>query len=361
MRRSATPAGQPSSLLASALEGAWREEPPGVGLNEEELARVVPLLTGSGAGGLGWWKVRRAPLRASPEAAALCEAYRFQTIQAAFHEREVGRVFALLEAAGVRALLVKGRAAARLYPEPGLRPSGDIDVCVSPAQYARARQTLEGARAFVDLHAGFGEDERRDFGELDERAETFRVGVVPVRVPAAEDHLRLLCLHLLRHGAWRPLWLCDVAAAVESCPPGFDWGRFAGHDPRRARWVACALGLARELLGARVGETPLAAEASRLPRWLVPAVLSEWERPFAATKGTARHRAPMSSYLRRPRGALGDLRNRWPGPLEATVRTGGPFNELPRLPFQLGHGLARTARFLARLPRLLREEVDSRQ
>jgi hypothetical protein len=43
-----------------------------------------------------------------------------------------------------------------------------------------------------------------------------------IRILGAEDHLRLLCLHLLKHGAWRPLWLCDVAAALESRPSSFD-------------------------------------------------------------------------------------------------------------------------------------------
>lgn len=337
-------------ILAAALAGAWREAPPAPDLSAEELTEVVPLLVGSGAGALGWRKIRHTPLADAPAAAALREAARFQAIRSALHELEVGRVFARLEAAGLDALLVKGLAAALAYPEPGLRPSGDVDVCVRPAQLARAAEVLEGSGAWVDLHPGFGEDERRDFDELYERAETLRVGESAVRVPCAEDHLRLLCLHMLRHGAWRPLWLCDVAAALEARPSDFDWPRFAGRDRTRARWVACALGLAGELLGARVSETPLAREAARLPRWLVPAVLAQWERPFAAERGTARHRAPMSRYLRRPAGALGDLRNRWPNPVEATVRVGGPFNELPRLPFQLGHGLARAARFLARLP-----------
>jgi hypothetical protein len=345
-----------SLALASALAGAWRPAPPPAALSAEELARAAPLLAASGAAALAWRKVRRTPLAASPHAEGLRQAHRFQTIQAALHEREVERVFARLAAAGVDALLIKGWAAARLYPEPGLRPSGDVDVCVRPTQLALARRALEGSRAWVDLHAGFGEDERRDFDELYERAEAHELGGAAVRVPCAEDHLRLLCLHLLRHGAWRPLWLCDVAAGLEGRPGAFDWARFVGSDPRRARWVACALGLARELLGARVEDTPLAREAARLPRWLLPNVLRQWESPFPATKGTARHRAPMASYLRRPSGALRDLINRWPNPVEATVRTGGPFNELPRLPFQLGHGLSRTARFLARLPRLLREQ-----
>lgn len=340
-----------SLALASALAGAWRPAPAPASLSAEELARVAPLLTGSGAAALAWRKVRLTPLAGSPHAEALREARRFQTIQAALHEREVERVFARLAGAGLDALLVKGLAAARLYTEPGLRPSGDVDVCVRPSQLERARRVLEGSGAWVDLHAGFGEDERRDFDELYERAESFKAGATAVRVPCAEDHLRLLCLHLLRHGAWRPLWLCDVAAGLESRPDGFDWARFAGRDRRRARWVACALGLARELLGARVSDTPLAREAERLPRWLVPNVLRQWEKPFAGRHGTARHRAPMASYLRRPSGALRDLVNRWPNPVEATVRTNGPFNELPRLPFQLGYAAARAARFLARLPR----------
>jgi hypothetical protein len=340
-------------LLAAALSGAWRAAPPEPRLSAEELARVVPPLVASGAGALAWWKIRRTASASAPAAAALREAYRFQTIRAAVHEHEVARVFLLLEAAGLDALLVKGWAAARLYPEAGLRPLGDVDVCVRPSQLALAGEVLKDSGAWVDLHASFGEDERRDFDELFERARVFRVGDAAVRVPCAEDHLRLLCLHLLRHGAWRPLWLCDVAAALEARPDDFDWSRFEGRDPKRARWVACALGLARELLGARVGGTPRASE--RLPRWLVPAVLAEWSRPYAPAQGTARHRAPMAHYLRRPAGALRDLRNRWPGPVAATVRVGGPFNGLPRLPFQLGHGLARAAHFLARLPQEMRE------
>lgn len=340
-----------SLALASALAGAWRREPPPATLSAEELARAATPLAASGAAALAWRKVRGTPLAASPHAGGLRQARRFQTLQAALHEREVERVFARLAAAGVDALLVKGWAAARVYPEPGLRPSGDVDVCVRPSQVEAARRALEGSGAWVDLHAGFGEDEVGDFGELFGRAETHQVGSAGVRVPAAEDHLRLLCLHLLRHGAWRPLWLCDVAAALEARPAGFDWARLVGRDRRRARWVACALGLARELLGARVEETPVAREAGRLPRWLVPHVLRQWESPSAASKGTARHRAPMASYLRRPSGALRDLINRWPDPVEATVRTGGPFNGLPRLPFQLGHAAARAARFLARTAR----------
>ena len=53
----------------------------------------------------------------------------------------------------------------------------------------------------------------------------------------------------------------------------------------------------------------------------------------------------MSEYLWRPAGWLRALRIRWPNPIEATIGVGGPFNEIPRLPFQIRECLSRAARF----------------
>lgn len=60
-------------------------------------------------------------------------------------------------------------------------------------------------------------------------------------VLCAEDHLRFLCLHLLKHGAWRPFWLCDVGMALESRSSNFDWDRCFGENKRRAEWIAPGL------------------------------------------------------------------------------------------------------------------------
>lgn len=338
------------SLVAAALVGAWRREPPAGAPSEDELRRVAPLLEGSGSGALAWWKLRRTPLRESDAAQRFRESYRLQTLRAAVREGELESLFALLGAAGVDALLVKGWAAGRAYPEQGLRPTGDIDLYVRPSHCAAAREVLrspEGRRFWVDLHEGFGELSESKAEELYTRSRLLRVGGSRVRVPGEEDHLRLLCLHLLRHGAWRPLWLCDVAAAVESRGEGFDWGLLLGGSRRRANWVMSALGLAHGLLGARVEGTPAARAAERLPRWLVPAVLERWARPYATEQAPLRHRAPMRAYLRRPRGVLRDLRRRWPGPVEATVAAGGRFDSLPRWPFQLANCFTRAAHFLA--------------
>jgi hypothetical protein len=55
----------------------------------------------------------------------------------------------------------------------------------------------------------------------------------------------------------------------------------------------------------------------------------------------------MAAYLRRPKGVLRDLRNRWPNPILATVAVNGRFNRLPRLPYQIGNCALRLSRFIA--------------
>lgn len=339
------------SRVAEVLAGTWRDAPPPL-LSRGALAEVTPLLLKSGAGGLGWWRVRHSDVRGTRAAFRLRQAYRLHSLQAALHERQIERSVALLRSASVDPLLGKGWAAARLYPVPGLRPYGDIDLYVPAAQHSCARETLTAPRdeAYpVDLHRGFHELDDRRAEDLYGRSRSVEIGRTEVRTFGPEDHLRLLSLHLLRHGAWRPLWLCDIAAALESRTPEFDWDYLRRGSRRRSHWVACVLELAHRLLGARLDDVP-AIWRRDLPRWLVPSVLRQWgsvETPHGC-------RTAMASYLRRPAGVLEALRVRWPNAIEATVAVGGPFNDLPRMPFQVAECLARTARFVARLPRELR-------
>src|SRR5207245_2918392 len=116
----------------------------------------------------------------------------------------------------------------------------------------------------------------RGIDDLYAQSRIVRIDDVDIRVPSPEDHLRLLCLHFLGHGAWRPLWLCDIGVALESRPPDFDWDRFFGGRRRWSEWAMCAIALAHRLLDAHLDETPLTHYVSRLPGWLVPAVLRQW-------------------------------------------------------------------------------------
>ena len=253
----------------------------------------------------------------------------------------------------------KGWAIARLYPKHGLRPYGDIDLYVSPEQWTATTDALASPGAPVcpgDLHRGSADLDDHTFTDLYRRSEVDDLGGVAVRILGPEDHLRLLCLHTLRHGAWRPLWLCDIGVALESRAVDFDWDYFLSGDRLRSDWVACAVGLAHQLLGVRVGDTPFEWRATHLPRWLVPTVLRQW----SVLRTPHGCRMEMATYLRHPAGLLDALRLRWPNAIEATIGVRGPFNELPRLPFQVGDALFRTARFLTQVPRSINEQLRVR-
>jgi hypothetical protein len=209
----------------------------------------------------------------------------------------------------------------------------------------------------VDLHRRFARLDSLSWEDLYERSQVLKLGDAEVRVLAPEDHLRLLCVHLLRHGAWRPLWLCDIGAAVEHRPADFDWDRCLGKNRTRAHWVACAIGLAHTLPGARVDDTPVAERAKHLPGWLVPHVLKNWAAPFPSLYSPNSFERPLITYLylRRPAGIMRAIRQRWPDPLGVTIKVGGPLNDLPRLPFQVAILFWQAVCFLAKIPRLLEE------
>ncbi len=344
-------------LVASALAGAWRASPPPPppppSLSPADLIEITPLLLRTGAGGLGWWRVRSSELRTSAAALELRQAYRLYTLQAGRQERQIVQAITLLRSAGVEPLLAKGWAVARLYPERGLRPYGDIDLCVRPEQHAAAVAALAAPAAetvVVDLHKGLPELHRPSLEDVYRRSKLVPLGDVDVRILGPEDHLRYMCIHMLRHGAYRALWLCDIAVALESLPKDFDWEYFLLADRRRADWVASTVCLAHQLLGARLDGIPVAERARHLPRWLLPSVLSQW------SIGEHYMDSPsMAHSFRHPGQLLRALRLRWPNPLQATVGVGGPFNELPRWPFQLWECVLRTAYFLTQLPTLIRQ------
>ncbi len=326
------------------LRGAWREHPDADGLDAADLVGASPLLLRGGSAGLAWWRSRAGQVP-PPVLKPLHDAFAVHTLQGAILEGKIPATFTRLHARGIRPLLGKGWAVARLYPRPGLRPYGDIDVYVRPGDEEAARAALDrpGEDSLpVDLHRGLAELDDRPFEDVFARSRTVRLGAADVRVFGPEDHLRLMALHLLRHGAWRPVWFCDLALMLETLPPDFDWACFMSGDGARTDAAVCAVRLAHELIGASLEGVPAAVRERTLPRWLVPAVLRQWGEARFEPHGT---RTPMAVELRRPRGLLRALRARWPNAVEATVGRRARFNGLPRLPFQIGECLARTLRF----------------
>jgi hypothetical protein len=149
---------------------------------------------------------------------------------------------------------------------------------------------------------------------------------------------------MLRHGARRPLWACDIAVALARESEHFDWDLCLGHDRRKADWVACAIGLAHQLFGVRVGGTPVARRAARLPWWFVPAVLRGWGRPLGDTQTVPVHLS-LVELARTPAAFLEQARTRWDRPIQASLEFGVPFNQLPRFPLQIASAVRRLPDF----------------
>jgi hypothetical protein len=278
-------------------------------------------------------------------------------LQSGIHEQKIEKVFRLLRRAGVEPILAKGWAAAGLYPDRALRPYGDLDICVRPQQFSLAEKVLSAPGAndcWVDLHQHFSEIDERTVDELFARSSMVTLGNEEIRILSLEDQLALSCIHLLKHGAWRPLWLCDVGVAIESLPETFDWNVCLGRNLKREKWIVCAIGLAKSLLRVNTAGLPARTEAL-LPGWLSENVIKQWARPFAIHQPPMSHPIPMADLLRHPSGLIGGLRQRWPNPIIATISVNGEFNNLPRLPYQLANCLSRIGRLLVNSPRELQE------
>lgn len=338
------------SLVAQVLSGAWRSSSfRPLTLSEADLDEVTPLLCGSGAAGLAWRRLVNTDLQGTSSAQVLHQAYRLQSLQAEIVEQKVEKVFRLLRQSRVDAVLAKGWLAAAIYSDTALRPYGDIDICVRPEHFKLAEEVFSDSEAndcSVDLHKRFHEFKDRSLDEIFIRSRLVHLGEENIRTLCPEDHLALLCIHFLKHGAWRPLWLCDIGAAIESLPKSFDWNLCLGRNRTRASWIMAAIGLAKRVLGAETDNLPIAKEAMASPAWLVDNVLQQWANPFPTHQAPMNHPVPMAHHLRHPAGLLDGLRKRWPNAIIATVSVDGRFNNVPRLPYQMANCISRTGRLL---------------
>jgi hypothetical protein len=267
-----------TDLMVRSLAGVWRVLPPAEPLTVAQLARHTAQFLESGVGSLVWRRLVLANADGRDGLRALEQAYRIDALKALWHEGQIADLFDRLGAHGIDAVLCKGWSVARIYPETGVRPYNDIDLVIAPGRLADAVGMLQetaGKGAQVDLHRSVPDLKADDWGGVLLRSRVIPLGHSPVRILGAEDQLRQLCLHFWRHLGCRPLWLCDVGAALEAAAPTFDWDYCLRGTPAVADTILCVLGLTIQLLQAQA--TPeIAARASRLPGWLVPAVLWRW-------------------------------------------------------------------------------------
>jgi hypothetical protein len=280
------------------------------------------------------------------------ETERFQSLEFLRRERWLASVFTALESHRILAVTFKGWAIARLYGRPGLRPVGDVDLVIRPEDVGHARTVLAGFEGGneVDLQSDLSRYlPDRSPETLLTSAEIVEAGGGCIRVLGPADHLRLVCLHQLHHGSWRPLWLCDVAVLLEALPPDFSWAECLRGSRHLGEGVLACVGLACEWLGARPTVAP---PASVVPEWFRRAVRSAWDRGFRPSP----ERLQGISLTRLP----GALRARWPDPLSSTLHLDAPFHRVPRLPIQVAELVRRSSRHAVRRWRARATEVEER-
>ncbi len=342
----------PGELIAALLAGAWRPEPPPLppAVVADPAAAlgsaVSDVLLSTGAGPLTWWRMRNTSLRDHPAVVPFQVAYRSAALQSLLHGAALEALLAQFAEQDVRPLLVKGWGAARVYPEAGLRPYDDFDFYVLPEQRPAAKAVVESFRhpagVAIELHEDYNFPFDIALEALFGAGCTLSCGRGQVLVPAPEHHLRLLCLHMLYHGGWRPLWLSDLGAFVEA-HPHLDPARILTGNQPADSWVAGALLLARDLLGARLSAELAGALPAVAPTWLGPALTRQWASAIGSSAQPSLVRTLCRSWPN-----LGDMseaiRLRWQNPLEASLEVGAPFDEADRFPVQVRAALYRLAR-----------------
>jgi Uncharacterised nucleotidyltransferase len=214
------------------------------------------------------------------------------------------RVAAALEGAGIPAIALKGPIMARaLFGDPGLRVTSDIDLLVSPADFARAVQVLRGqgyvTEEIVDWQDGLPLFEttltateawapsidlhwRLHWSDHGFSADALARSVPPdgrtPRLLAPLDLLAALLMIYARDGFWGMRGAADLAAwwdrYGDAMPSGGLDPTLAAH-PALAPSIVAAATVAERLVGVpaartvpgRVVERPASARAIRLAHW----------------------------------------------------------------------------------------------
>ncbi len=258
---------------------------------------------------------------------------RWNKLQNRLAEVNITNAFVKLRIAQIEPILIKGWAISRLYPENHFRAFVDVDLCVNPLQYQKAKDILESnAIEFrsVDLHEGFRHLDTVPWKNLYDNSKLVKIEETFIRILRPEDHLRLICTHWLNDGGANKERLWDIFYAVENRPNDFDWNRclnIAGK--KRRKWIICALGIAHKYLGLDLRDTPIAEESKDIPEWVINAVEQEWESKIKLK--------PLRNCLQNKKELFEQIKKRFPpNPIQATIELEGEFDNTPRIFYQIG-------------------------
>ncbi|MEJ2429284.1 MAG: nucleotidyltransferase family protein [Deltaproteobacteria bacterium] len=189
-------------------------------------------------------------------------------------ERQLGEILEAFREQGVRALVLRGPALAfSLYPDPAMRPSGDLDLLVMPEQVIEARGILEslgytclakrfetsrdffreecfihqknpGNKSPVDLHwvhwelhPFFRGSEEVDIQDLFQRSWRVEAPTLTFETLHPVDYLIHSAIHLvmIHKNEMRLSWIYDTALLAQHLQVPDDWERL---QERSVAWRA---------------------------------------------------------------------------------------------------------------------------
>ncbi len=331
---------------------------------------------------LVWWKLRDMPIDAA-DMRRLRQAYHDVWIRNQHNLALAAAMVEAFERAGIETLLLKGAALAlTAYERVGLRPFGDVDVLVRPANAAAARELMDrhgwvpiravagsslalrhslgytnGSGVDLDLHwvslSDCGGDDRADDGFW-RRSVPVDLQGVRTRALCPSDQLLHVCVHGVH---WTPVptghWQADAVAILRRQGDAFAWDALIAEAGGRQLALQCARAL-RQLTRDRDVPVPAAVLASlgrqsatwwerleyhakRWPPSLGPLVVQQWGA--AARRGAGAGRGGFVADLRAMTGverssqlvsrAVTRLRRR--GALDTRRRVFDAFGQIVRI------------------------------
>lgn len=256
--------------------------------------------------------------------------YYWKLLQFEVQEKKIARVFEIFRLNNIEPVLIKGWAAARLYPRPFERLSVDVDLAVDPLVFAEGKKLLiEKNVSGVDLHEGLRHLDILAWKDLFARSQLVKIKEAEIRILSEEDHLRVLCVHWLNDGGTNKERLWDIFYAIENRSKEFDWERcLECVGAKRKQWIICAAAMAEKYLLLDLSKTPLAGKSGQIPKWLIKAVEKEWKRDIKLI--------PLENCLKDKKIFFQQLKLRLPpNPVESTIEMEGAFDEKTRIFYQL--------------------------
>lgn len=256
--------------------------------------------------------------------------HRFKLLHYKVQSQRLAQSWAKFEEAGYKPILIKGWAAAQLYPNPCDRQYTDIDLIFSPTDFGDAEEFLKenSMPTAIDLHKGARHLDSLSFDNLYSNSVLIDCEGTKIRILREEDHLRVLCIHWLNDGGADKERLWDIYHGINNRSEKFDWHRLLEKiSKKRRRWIVCAIGLAHKYLDLNLDDTPIAAEAKNLPSWLTKAVEREWASSVRLT--------PLQQVRHDKQKLWQQIKKRLPpNPIQATIEMEGHFDMVPRLFYQ---------------------------